>query len=80
MHEHAKAPLSSELKLTVDGKTSAFSPAELAAMAQKTAIVHNEHTKTDEMYSGVPLADLLAKCGFRVEQAWPASRSAATDY
>jgi hypothetical protein len=69
VHEHAKASLSSELKLTVDGKTTTFSPPDLAAMPQKTVTVHNEHTKTDEMYSGVPLADLLAKCGFRVEQA-----------
>lgn len=69
MHQHEKAPVSTELKVTVDGKTTTFSHAELAAMPQKTVTAHNEHTKIDETYSGVPLGDLLARCGFRVEQA-----------
>jgi len=38
-------------------------------MPQTTVSVHNEHTKADEAYSGVSLGDLLAKCGFTVEQA-----------
>lgn len=65
-HAHAKAPASSELKITVDGKSSTVTLAELAAMPQKTVTVHNEHTKADETYSGVALADLLAKYGFAV--------------
>ena len=38
-------------------------------MPQKTVTVHNEHTKADETYSGVPLGDLLAKYGLPVGQA-----------
>lgn len=63
------APLSSSLTVTVDGKGTTFSVAELKAMPQKTVAVHNEHTKMDETYSGVPLGDLLAKAGFTVTQA-----------
>jgi hypothetical protein len=36
---------------------------ELQALPQKTLTVHNEHTKTDETYTGVALSDLLAKYG-----------------
>ena len=67
-HEHAKAPASTELKLTVDGTTTTLSIADLAALPQKTVTVHNEHTKADESYSGVALGDLLAKYGFAVGQ------------
>jgi hypothetical protein len=67
-HQHAKARASSELKITVDGKSTTLTVAELAAMPQKTVNVHNEHTKADETYSGVALGDLLAKCGFAVGQ------------
>jgi hypothetical protein len=55
---------STSLTLTVDGKATTFSVAELKAMPQKAAKVHNEHTKMDETYAGVPLGDLLAKAGF----------------
>jgi hypothetical protein len=58
------APMSTTLALTVDGKTTTFSVADLKAMPQKTVKVHNEHTKADETYSGVPLGDLLDKAGF----------------
>jgi hypothetical protein len=58
------APPSTSLTLTVNGKTTAFSVADIKAMAQKTMKLHNEHTKADESYSGVPLGDLLAKAGF----------------
>lgn len=57
------APLSTSLTLTVDGKATTFSLAELKAMPQKTVAVHNAHTTKDETYSGVPLGDLLAKAG-----------------
>lgn len=63
------APPSTTLALTVDGKTTTFSVAELSAMTQKTVSVHNEHTKIDESYSGVPLGDLLAKAGFTSTKA-----------
>jgi len=68
-HEHTKAPASTELKLTIDGKSTTVTVADLAAMQQKTVTVHNEHTKTEETYAGVALDDLLAKYGFAVEQA-----------
>jgi hypothetical protein len=67
-HQHAKSPASAELKVTVDGKSSTLSLADMAAMPQKTVTVHNEHTKTDETYAGVALGDLLAKYGFAVSQ------------
>jgi hypothetical protein len=62
----AKPPAvpSTSLTLTVDGKATVFSTAELKAMPQKTVKVHNAHTNADESYSGVPLGDLLAKAGF----------------
>ena len=63
MAKPAAAP-STSLTLTVDGKATVFTTADLKAMPQKTAKVHNEHTKADETYSGVPLGDLLAKAGF----------------
>jgi hypothetical protein len=68
-HNHAPAPASTSLTLTVDGKPTTLSVAELQAMPQKTVSVHNEHTKMDETYTGVLLGDLLAKYGFPVSQA-----------
>jgi hypothetical protein len=62
------APASTSLTLTVNGKATRFSVAELKAMPQKSLQVHNEHTKMDETYSGVALGDLLAKAGFTVDQ------------
>jgi hypothetical protein len=68
-HEHAPASPSKSLTLTVDGKATTLSVAELQAMPQKTVTVHNEHTKGDETYTGVLLGDLLAKYGFPVDKA-----------
>lgn len=67
-HGHVKATPSTQLQITVDGKTSTVTLAELAAMPQKTVKVHNEHTKKDEAYTGVALSDLLARSGFAVGQ------------
>jgi hypothetical protein len=67
-HDHAPAPPSTSLTLTVDGKAATLSVAELQAMPQKTVTVHNEHTKADETYTGVLLSDLLAKHGFPVDK------------
>jgi hypothetical protein len=66
--DHAPAPASTNLTLTVDGKASTLSVAELQAMPEKTVTVHNEHTKADETYTGVLLGDLLAKYGFPVDK------------
>jgi hypothetical protein len=70
MAEHAKAlaPPSTSLTLTVDGKATTFSVAELQAMPQTTATVFNEHTKAEETYAGVLLGDLLAKNGLPVDK------------
>jgi hypothetical protein len=67
-HQHAATQSSTSLVLTVDGKATTLSVADLATMPQKTVTVHNEHTKTDETYAGVLLGDLLAKYGFPVEK------------
>jgi hypothetical protein len=68
MAKPAAAP-STSLTLTVDGKATTFTVAELKAMPQKTVKVHNEHTKADETYSGVPLGDLLVKAGFVADKS-----------
>jgi hypothetical protein len=67
-HDHAPASPSTSLTMTVDGKATTLSVAELQAMPQKTVTVHNEHTKADESYTGVLLGDLLAKYGFPVDK------------
>jgi hypothetical protein len=67
-HMHAPAPVSTSLTLTLDGKATTLSVADLQAMPQKTVTVHNEHTKADETYTGVLLGDLLAKYGFPVDK------------
>ena len=67
-HAHAKAAFSTNLQLTIDGKTSTVTLDDLAAMPQKNVTIHNEHTKKDESYTGVALGDLLAKYGFAVGQ------------
>ena len=67
-HVHAPTPPSTSLTLTVDGKATTLSVAELQAMPQKTVSVHNEHTKAEETYTGVLLGDLLAKYGFPVDK------------
>jgi hypothetical protein len=38
-------------------------PTELKSMPRTTITVHNEHSKADETYTGVRVADLLAKMG-----------------
>ena len=58
------AALSTSLTVTVEGKATKFSVAELKAMPQKTVKVHNAHNNMDESYAGVALGDLLAKAGF----------------
>lgn len=70
MAEHAHAPTtpSTSLTLTIDGKPTTLSIADLKAMPQKTISVHNEHTKTEETYSGVLLGELLAKYGLPVDK------------
>lgn len=66
--EHAHGTPSTSLTLTVDGKATTLTAAELQTMPQTTFTVHNEHTKVDETYSGVLLGDLLTKHGFPVDK------------
>jgi hypothetical protein len=63
--DHARSTVPSN-QLTIralDGKSMSFSPEDIEAMPHKSVSVHNSHTKADETYSGVPLADLLGKVG-----------------
>jgi hypothetical protein len=63
--EHS-APTTPSTRLTIktyDGKTLTLTPEELAALPHKSVSVFNAHSKTNETYSGVPLADLLSKAG-----------------
>jgi hypothetical protein len=48
---------------TYEGKTLTLSPVELASLPHKPVAVFNAHSKANETYSGVPLADLLSKVG-----------------
>ncbi len=66
---HTRAAVSTSLTLTIDGKATALSLAELQTMPQTTITVHNEHTKADETYAGVALADLLARYGLPADQS-----------
>lgn len=67
-HAHPAAAPSTSLQLTINGKTTTLSVEDLNAMEKKTITVHNEHLKTDETYSGVPLSDLLSKYGLPVDK------------
>jgi len=59
------APSKYSLTLATDlyGVSATLSSAELRAMEHVNVTVHNPHTKGDESYSGVRLADLLARMG-----------------
>jgi len=47
----------------LDGKSTTLTPEDIAAMPHKSVSVFNHHSKANETYSGVPLADLLGKVG-----------------
>jgi hypothetical protein len=62
--EHSAPSPSTRLTIkTSEGKTLTLSPEELAALPHKSVSVFNAHSKANETYSGVPLADLLSKVG-----------------
>jgi hypothetical protein len=62
--EHSAPSPSTQLTIkTYEGKTLTLSPEELAALPHKSVAVFNAHSKANETYSGVPLADLLSKVG-----------------
>jgi hypothetical protein len=59
--DHAKPAIpSTELTIHgLDGKTVNLTTANLAALPHKAVSVYNEHTRANETYSGVALAELL---------------------
>jgi hypothetical protein len=60
----AMAPAAGEpLKITFGDKSATWTVATLAGLPHATVTVHNEHTKADETYSGVPLIALLTPLG-----------------
>jgi len=61
----SSSPASDELRVSAYTKPDnlKLKVADLKAMPRTTVTVHNEHSKADERYSGVRLADLLAKLG-----------------
>jgi hypothetical protein len=64
MEHSAPSVPSAQLTIkTYDGKTLTLSPADLAALPHKSVAVFNAHSKANETYSGVLLADLLNKVG-----------------
>jgi hypothetical protein len=62
-HSAPSAPSTHLTLKTYEGKTLTLSPDELAALPHKSVAVFNAHSKANETYSGVPLADLLSKVG-----------------
>jgi hypothetical protein len=60
---HKPAPPAGPLEIKFGDKTATWTPATLAPLPHTTATVHNEHTKADETYSGVPLMELLTRLG-----------------
>jgi hypothetical protein len=61
---HAPGKPSTSLVVTVDGKATTFTAAELKAMTQTTLTAKNGHNGMEETYVGVSVGELLAKCGF----------------
>lgn len=57
------APPAGPLEVKFDDKSATWTAATLAALPHVTVTVHNEHTKADETYSGVPLIALLTPLG-----------------
>jgi hypothetical protein len=62
-HHQASEPSTQLILRGLDGKTVSLTPEEVAALPHKMVSVFNAHTKANENYSGVALADLLAKIG-----------------
>ena len=66
------------LAVSVGGKATSLTAADLQAMPQKTVAVHNAHSNADETYSGVAVSDLLAKYG--VTAAGPGAKQVYHSY
>jgi hypothetical protein len=60
----AQVPAAADaLKITFGDKSATWTAATLASLPHVTVTVHNEHTKADETYSGVPVIALLTPLG-----------------
>jgi hypothetical protein len=60
---HKPAPPAGPLEVKFGDKSATRTAATLAALPHVTVTVHNEHTKADETYSGVPVIALLTPLG-----------------
>ena len=69
---------STTLVVTLDGKAITLTQADLQVMPQKSLTVHNGHSSLDETYTGVPVAELLAKLGFALQTTRPSGSTTAT--
>lgn len=61
MH-HATAA-AGPLKVVFGGKSAEWTSARIAMLPHTTITVYNEHARTNQAYSGVPLTDLLVSLG-----------------
>lgn len=61
MH-HAIEP-AGPLKITFGDKADEWTPTTLAPLPHTTITVYNEHAKTNQTFTGVPLINLLARLG-----------------
>jgi hypothetical protein len=62
-HHQASEPSTQLMLRGLDGKTVSLSAEDIAALPHKTISVFNSHTKANETYSGVAVADVLTKVG-----------------
>jgi hypothetical protein len=51
------------MRVSFGSQAKDWTPATLASLPHVTVTVHNEHTKADESYSGVPIITLLTPLG-----------------
>ena len=62
MHDATASKPSAALEIRgLDGSTQTVTPSDLKALPHKSVKVFNAHTKKNESYSGVELAELLAR-------------------
>lgn len=60
---HKPASAAGPLEITYGVQSAAWTTSTLAALPHTTVSVYNEHAKAEEVYSGVPLIDLLTRLG-----------------
>ena len=68
MQDKAKVP-STSLAVSFGEKNLTLSPSDLSAVPHESVTVTNGHTKAKEIYTGVPIAALLAKLGVPFEKS-----------